>query len=168
MVGLAQIIVATTVLGYGAMAVKDLLKGRTPRDPTDWKTILAAMTQGGGAGIYGDFLFGEFNRFGRTPLESAAGPSLGAASDTLRLWSQLVRGEADGGDALRLALGNTPFVNLFYVRPTLDYLILWDIQEAIAPGTLRRMQRRIERDQGQQMLISPANDRLRTITEVTR
>ena len=164
LVGLAQIIVTTTVLGYGAMAVKDLLKGRTPRDPTDWKTILAAMTQGGGAGIYGDFLFGEFNRFSRTPLETAAGPTLGTASDVLRLWSGLVRGDADAGDALRLALNNTPFINLFYSRPVLDYLILWDIQEAISPGTLRRMQRRIEREQGQSFLISPATDRARPIT----
>jgi len=164
LVGLAQIIVTSTVLGYGAMSVKEILKGRTPRDPTDWRTILAAMTQGGGAGIYGDFLFGEFNRFGRTPLESAAGPTLGAVSDTLRLWSQLVRGDADGGDALRLAINNTPFLNLFYARPTLDYLVLWDIQEALSPGTLRRMQQRIERQQEQRFLVSPAADRARPIT----
>jgi hypothetical protein len=66
--------VTSTVLGYAAMTAKDMLKGKTPRDPKDPNTIIKAFTQGGGAGIYGDFLFGEYNRFGQSPLETAAGP----------------------------------------------------------------------------------------------
>lgn len=162
--GLSQLIVASTIMGYAAMSVKDAIKGKTPRDPTDPKTILKAFTQGGGAGIYGDFLFGEYNRFGQSPLETLAGPTLGTAADMTRLWARMVRGEADAGDAMRLALNNAPYMNLFYTRMALDYLILYDMQEAFSPGTLRRMERRTERETGQTMLFSPSRDRAHPFT----
>lgn len=164
--GLSQLIVASTILGYAAMSAKDAAKGKwPPRDPTDPKTIAKAFTQGGGAGIYGDFLFGEYNRFGQSPLETLAGPTLGTAADATRLWARMVRGDADAGDAMRLALNNTPFMNLFYTRIALDYLILYDMQEAFAPGTLRRMERRAERETGQTFLLSPSRDRAKPFTQ---
>jgi len=162
--GLARVIVSTTILGYAAMAAKDALKGRTPRDPTDPATIRAALLQGGGAGIYGDFLFGEYNRFGRTPLETLAGPTLGTAADAVRLWSKLTAGDADAGDGMRLAINNTPFANLFYTRIALDYMILHDMQEYFAPGTLRRMESRIERENNQTLMYQPSQDRLAPFT----
>jgi len=162
--GLSQVIVATTVLGYAAMVVKDMLKGRTPRDPSDPKTIAAAMVQGGGAGLYGDFLFGQYSRSGNKPLESAAGPVLGTGAEVINLWLKAKEGDADAGDALRLAVNNTPFANLFYTRIALDYLFLYDVQEAISPGTLRRMEQRVQKDNGQTLLWSPANDRLQPFT----
>jgi len=162
--GLSQLIVATTVLGYAASAAKDMAKGKTPRDPTQWQTVLKSMTQGGGAGIYGDFLFGEYSRMGQSPTETVAGPVIGTAGDLVKTWSKMWRGDADGGDALRLALNNTPFLNLFYSRIVLDYLILYDIQEAVSPGTLRRMERRAEKENGQTFLAPPSQDRATPIT----
>lgn len=162
--GLARLIVTSTLLGYGAMSAKDMLKGRSPRDPADPKTWVKAMQQGGGAGIYGDFLFGEFNRFGQSPTETLAGPAIGTAADAARLWAKGVRGEADFGDALRLLQNNTPFLNLFYTRIALDYLILHDVQEYFAPGTLARMERRAVQDQGQTLLYRPSQDRLKPVT----
>src|SRR3546814_16868336 len=70
MLGLAQLMVWTTLAGYGAMSTKDILKGRTPRNPLDPATWAAAFVQGGGAGIYGDFLLGETNRFGGGLLQT--------------------------------------------------------------------------------------------------
>lgn len=163
--GLTQLLVATTILGYAAMAAKDALKGRTPRDPRNPKTIVAAMIQGGGAGIYGDYLFGEWNRFGRSALESTAGPTLSTAQDALSMWSGLWRGKTDAGDALRLAVNNTPFANLFYTRILADYLFLYDVQEALSPGTPQRLEQRTRRENEQTFLWSPARDRVRPITE---
>lgn len=163
--GLAKLITASTVMGYAAMSVKDALKGKSPRDPHDPKTYLKAFTQGGGAGIYGDFLFGEFNRMGQSPAESLMGPVFGVGIDATKLWSKLIRGEADAGDALRLAQNNTPFLNLFYTRMALDYLILYDMQESIAPGTLARMEQSARNNTGQTFLLSPSADRLRPFTD---
>jgi hypothetical protein len=67
-----------------------------------------------------------------------------------------MRGDDTASSAFRLLIANTPFLNLFYLRTTLDYLILYQIQEALDPGSLRRMERRVEREQGQEFLIAPS------------
>ncbi len=154
--GIAMLITTSTVLGYAAMTIKDLLKGRNPRDPADPKTMVAAMLQGGGAGIYGDFLFGDYSRFGRSALETAAGPVPSLSAEVVALGQGLVRGNKDAGDALRLAIDNTPFLNLFYTRILLNYLVLYQMQEAMAPGTLRRMEQRIESQNGQTFWAPPS------------
>jgi hypothetical protein len=150
-----------TMAGYLSMTMKDLTKGYwPPRDPTDPKTWAAAFVQGGAAGIYGDYLFGQVNRFGSGVLETAAGPTIGNAADliTLLLKSRdamvgKITGEeakAPYADALNLALGTTPFVNLFYLRPALDYLFLDSMREAVSPGYIKRQEKRRKTDYGQQ------------------
>src|SRR6202000_989732 len=87
-VAIAHLIAGTTLMGMLAMQAKQVIKGRTPRDPFsgNWPPVwLAALQQGGGLGIYGDFLFGESNRFGGSPEETLLGPSFGTASDALEL-----------------------------------------------------------------------------------
>src|SRR3546814_9952408 len=76
--GIAQLMVWTTLFGYGAMSAKDLLKGREPRPADEPMTWVAAMLQGGALGLYGDFLFGEANRFGGGVISSSLGPVVGA------------------------------------------------------------------------------------------
>jgi hypothetical protein len=157
MIGLAQLIVSTTIFGYLAMAMKDLLKGRTPRDPTDPKTVAAAMAQGGGMGIYGDFIFGEFSRYGRSAVATLAGPTFGQIDDIAEIWTRLRRGEDFGANAMRLAINNTPFINLFYTRTALDYLILYQLQESVNPGFLHRLEGRIMRENEQRFLLPPSS-----------
>lgn len=158
--GLAKLMVMSTIMGYGSMVLKDLIKGRTPRDITDpeqsWKVMLAAMVQGGGAGIYGDFLFGEASRFGQSPIESSVGPVLGAASNFIEIFQGLRDGDDVAARAFREVINNTPFLNLFYTRIALDYLFLYNIQEQMNPGYLRRMEKRIERENNQTFLVKPS------------
>ena len=54
------------------------------------------------------------------------------------------------------AQGNTPFVNLFYTKPALDYLVFYQLQEMVNPGYLRRMERNVKRDQGQEFFLPPS------------
>lgn len=158
---LGAVIAGTTMAGYMSLTMKDWLKGYwPPRDPFDVKTILAAMVQGGAAGIYGDFLFGQTNSFGGGVLETIAGPTIGAVADGVEIAMKLreagegaIEGEEAKmplGDALNLALQNTPYANLFYVRPALDYLMVNSMREAVSPGYLRRQERNRMRDYGQE------------------
>jgi hypothetical protein len=115
------------------------------------------MAQGGGAGIYGDFLFGEVrNRFGGGLLSTLAGPTLGTIEDLADLWGRLRNGDDTAAASFRLALSNTPFLNLFYTRIALDYLVLWQLQEWLNPGAMRRMEQRIEKENAQTFLIRPS------------
>jgi hypothetical protein len=149
----AHIVAASLVMGYLASAAKDLAKGRTPKDPTHPATLMASLVQGGGLGIYSDFLFGRYSRMGNTPLETLAGPTIGTGSDIVSLLQGLREGEAKAGDVFHLALSNTPYVNLWYTRAALDYLIIKQIEEMLSPGTGRRRERRLNEQFGNQSVF---------------
>jgi hypothetical protein len=140
----------------GARALKDLVNGREPRPADDPKTWVAAMLQGGALGLYGDFLFGEANRFGGGLTQSLSGPTLGLIDGGYDLLARLRDGDDAAAASFRFAIQNTPFANLFYTRAALDYLILHSVQEALNPGALRRMEMRIEKENAQQFLLRPS------------
>ena len=156
MLGLATMVGLYTILGYGAMATKDLLKGRTPRDPLDYKTWMAALAQSGGLGIYGDFLFGEVARNSGSLVSTIAGPVAGFGDTVMNLFQRMRDGDDTAAASFRALLNNTPFLNIFYLRPLLDYLILFNIQESLNPGFLRRMEQRIERENNQTFIFKPS------------
>ena len=159
--GLAQLMIATTAFGYGSMYVKDILKGKTPRQFNDdignnAKILTAAMTQGGGLGIYGDFLFGEYSRFGASFTDTLIGPTFGQIDSIAELYSKAVRGQDVSATLLNIAKNNTPFINLFYTRMALDYMFLYQLQEMVSPGYLSRMERRIMKENNQQYYLPPS------------
>lgn len=156
--GLVNAIVGSTVLGYVAMQMKEITKGREPREGFGMDVIFAAMAQGGGAGIYGDFLFGEYNRLGGGALGTIAGPVIGSGADLLGLITKLHSDDPDiRGNAIRLVKGYVPFANLLYLKDAFDYLIWYQLQETINPGYLARNERRIKTQNDQEMWLSPSD-----------
>lgn len=161
LLGMANLVAWSSVFGYMALAAKDLIKGREPRDPLSPTTWSASFIQGGGFGIYTDFLFGEASRFGNKPLETLAGPFASRASSAIDL-IQKSRLAATGEDVdlasnlFRFAQSSTPFAGLFYVKPVLDYLIFYRVQEWLNPGSLRRMEQRVMKENNQQFLLRPS------------
>ena len=171
--GLSQMMVGTTVMGYLSMSLKDILKGKNPaevfdeREGLNTKTFIRAFTQGGGAGIYGDFIFGEFNRYGQSPIETFAGPTLGTAGDILKLFANLREGKTDKvtQQAFRTLVSNTPYINLFYTKAALDYMFIYGLMEKSNPGYLRRMERRMKKDFDQEFYLPPSRYARETIVE---
>tara|TARA_Y100001937_G_scaffold92652_1_gene125470 strand:+ start:388 stop:2916 length:2529 start_codon:yes stop_codon:yes gene_type:complete len=153
--GIIGLLVASGILGYTSMTAKDLLKGRTPRDPTKIKTILAGFLQGGGLGIYGDMLFAETTKsteiFGRL-----AGPVPGSVADIVQAiqFGVFGKGGAAGRQVYRTVTNNIPFLNLFYIKTAFDYLIGYQIAEYLSPGFLRRTERRLKRDYDQEFIFT--------------
>jgi hypothetical protein len=154
--GLGLLMLGSLSFGYAAMTLKDLVKGKKPRPINNPKTWTAAMAQGGGMGIYGDFLFGESSRLGGGFLETLGGPTVGKAADAKRLFDSAKYGEDFGAQGLRFLVSNTPGNNLFYTRMAADYLFLYELQEAMNPGYLRRMERRAEQERGQEWWLRPS------------
>jgi hypothetical protein len=143
------------------MQAKEVLKGREPRPPT-MDTFVAAMLQGGGLGIYGDFLFGQANRYGSGTLETLMGPAIGTFTDAIDLLQRsrdvVTGGEVDlSGDVTRLIKSNLPFANLFYAKFGLDYAVWYQLQEMQNPGYLRRMERRVQRENNQEYIVPPSS-----------
>lgn len=144
----ANTIVGATILGYVAGAAKDLLSGKEARPVDRPETWLAAFIQGGGAGFYGDFLTAQYNRYGSSPIAALSGPNVGNIEQILSIFGKLRDGVDAGASAMNLAVANTPFANVFYLRAALNYSILYNLQEAASPGYLDRMDERMREEQG--------------------
>jgi hypothetical protein len=154
--GLATLMLGSTAFGYAAMSAKDMLKGRSPRPVDETKTWQAAMIQGGGMGIYGDFLFGQSNRFGQGFLTTLGGPTVGKGEEMFKLWNSFKSGEDVAAKAVKFGISNTPYANLFYTRMAADYLFLYELQEAMNPGYLRRMEQSVESETGSEWWLRPS------------
>jgi hypothetical protein len=159
--GVAKLMIGATIMGYISMSTKDILRGREPRDAfsddmmKNKDVFLASFLQGGGAGIFGDFLFGEANRYGQSFTTTLLGPTAGTADDIYSIYSKVLEGDDAATDAFRLGLQNAPLVNLFYTRAAMEYLFLYGIQEAANPGYLKRVEKRLREENDQEYFLSP-------------
>lgn len=92
-------------------------------------------------------------------LETAVGPGLGTVADLGEMMLQA----RDAGlsdqeqfhfsELFNWATQNAPFVNLTYVRPALDFLVLNSLREVASPGAYQRQQRQRRKDYGQQTMF---------------
>lgn len=156
--GIIQLGAGMMLFGYLRDTLADLFQGKEPRAPNDARTWLHALASGGSMGIFGDYLFGQANRFGQGIAESFMGPVAGEGlNDVMTLWNNLK--EYGAGDRtklkdipselFRMAKNNTPFINLFYTRAAFNYLFLASLQEAMSPGYLRRSRENLKKQTGQ-------------------
>jgi len=107
------LLATTTVLGGIALQAKDIAAGREPR-PVDPKFVFAALVQGGGLGIFGDYAFSDVNRFGGGIVSTAFGPTGQLTDDVVKLTlgnlQEAIRGEETNvlGESARFAERYTP------------------------------------------------------------
>jgi len=120
-------------------------------------TMTAAMLQGGALGIYGDFVLGTENRFGQDPITTLMGPGVGTAGDVLKTLIKIRDGDDPSANVVNLMKNNTPFINLFYTRMALDYLVFYRMQEYMNPGYLSRMESRVEEENKQNWWMRPSD-----------
>lgn len=165
------------VAGYVALTAKDLLSGRTRREMFDeegnpnMSVFAAAGLRGGGLGIYGDFIFGEYDRRYQSVLGALAGPVLGQLDPAMALVTAIKEAPGEdfdkkmtriADDSTKLLQNNVPFANVFYLKATLDHLIWWHIREALSPGVFRRSEENIEKNNYQSTWIQPTDGILPT------
>ena len=158
MMSLVPIMLATTALGYVSGAAKDLAKGREPKDPRDPKVFVDAMVRGGGLGLFGDFMFQEYSRYGRSLEQTLLGPGIGTMSDFASLAHKTATGKADAGDFFTFTKNITPGQNLFYTESAFNYLFYYGLMEMNEPGYLRRMERKRMKEYDQDYWLSPSQD----------
>lgn len=157
----AQWAIGMIIGGAVSMQLKEIAKGRNPRDMADINFWAAATLQSGGMGIFGDFLLNDVNRFGGGLASTIGGPVVGFADDLRRLTignlQQAAEGEETkfGAEAIQFAKNYAPMINLWYTRLVLDHLLFFHVQEAVNPGYLQRMQRRVEEQNDQTWWAPP-------------
>lgn len=152
---LANFAITTSLMGALALQLKEISKGRDPRPMTGKAFWGAAMMQGGGLGIFGDFMFSDLNRFGGSLGRTVAGPVVGAIGDTLNLTLGNAVQAATGQDTkfgreMMNYMGRyTPGGSLWYGRLAYERLLLDTARSHVDPdwrGRARRLERRYKRE----------------------
>jgi len=124
------------IMGAMAIQLKEIAKGREPKDwdnPTFWGE---AFFQGGGAGIFGDFIssMGASNRFGNSFAATLTGTGGVFLEDTVKMAMSAYGVATDpltgddtnlGREAVRFAKKYTPFNNVWFARTATERLV-WD------------------------------------------
>lgn len=141
------LLISTTLFGALALQLKQTAAGREPRDPTDADFWGAALLQGGGLGIYGDFLFSNINRYGGGFSTTLAGPVVQRANDIWNLTAgnavQLASGEKThfGRELVKFLRGNTPGSNIWYMRLAWERLLFDQMQHVVDPEANKAFKR---------------------------
>ena len=127
---LAELMLGLTVMGGISVQARNLLKGKDPQDMSNPGFWGQAFVQGGGAGIFGDFIFSDQNRYGNSLTQTALGPMAGLIDDSTRLTMgnlhQFLQGKETklGAEAIKFGQRDTPGSNLWYTRLALERLFL--------------------------------------------
>ena len=154
---------AMSMIGYVSMTAKDILLGKEPKPLDNPKTWANAFIFSGAGGIMGDFVFNDFRGYGRSVPSVVMGP----LGDELQNWGDFFTRLVTGDDAAAKAFNNVirmaPFANLWYTRTALDYMFIYNIQNFLNPGVLRRREKRMKRDYDQQYMkgMRPSTSKLR-------
>jgi hypothetical protein len=151
------------VTGALAIQLKELVKGNDPRPMDTGKFWMAALFQGGGLGIFGDFFQSETSRVGGGIGETLAGPVAGLAGDIIGPIASNITRAVNGEDTLigrdlaGLVRSNTPFFSsAWYVRTAYSRLVADNLQAFLDPEAeliFRRKVKKMAKDYGTQPFI---------------
>tara|TARA_R110000851_G_scaffold193009_1_gene343735 strand:- start:1 stop:2460 length:2460 start_codon:yes stop_codon:yes gene_type:complete len=146
---LADFLISSAVMGGLALQLKEMSKGRDPRPMNDVRFWGPAFLQGGGLGIFGDFLFANENGYGDGLAKSVAGPVVGFGSDVANIAigniAALAKGEDTkvASDMIRFAGRYTPGSSLWYSRLAMERLVVDQAQIWANPKARSSMRRTV-------------------------
>jgi hypothetical protein len=157
------VVAALSMLGgYLRLAGSDIASGREPRTPKNMgdgvKIAMHSLAQGGGLGLFGDFLFGEADRHGGSFGEAIGGPVIGDVAKFTGIWNRWLNSIGTDKafnpwpEIVRWGAGHIPFANLIYIKGAFDYMALFHVLNAVDPKWWNRMNREMEKGQGRTMM----------------
>lgn len=158
------LLLTTTLFGALALQLKQIAAGRDPREMDSAEFWGAATLQGGGLGLYGDFLFADLNRYGGGFAKSLAGPMVERLSDVWTLTGgnivEAVQGKETklGRELVKFMRGNTPGGTIWYIRQAYERVFLDQLQFLIDPAAnkaFKAQQRTWMKNTGQEFYWKP-------------
>jgi len=154
-----KLLVGLTIMGGISIQLKDISKGKEPRDINS-EFIGAALIQGGGTGILGDFIYEGVSgqsRFGHSMATTLLGPGGGFITDTLELGmspaGKLLSGDDTnfGRELAKYMKRYTPGSSLWYTRIITERAIFDEFQDWADPKAKtnwRRLESRYRKEHG--------------------
>ena len=146
-----QLLALSTIAGYLSLTIDDALAGKNPRrfykengefDSDSTLAILRdSFLRGNAASLYSDLLLREMDTAYNSVIQTIGGPAVNMAIQGIGTLSEDIHGHGTAKNNLNFVRQNIPFANLFYIKPALDHLIWFNIQEMLSPGSLRNQER---------------------------
>lgn len=156
---MADFIISTTLMGAFALQMKEIAKGREPREMDNPEFWGSAVFQGGGLGIFGDYMFADYTVYGRNPISSAiAGPMFGLIYDVGKLSigniQELMKGDDPkvASDIIKFAAKYNPASSIWYSRLAFERLIVNQAEmwaDDKAKKRFRQHEKKLKREQNQ-------------------
>lgn len=160
----ASLFVTLTAAGALALQAKSVAQGKDPMNMGTGKFWALAAFQGGGMGIFGDYLNSALNRADKSFFQALAGPQWGLVDDLVRITGGNINALAKekdtnaGREFANLVRRYTPGTSLWYTRLALDRMVWDSIQTELDPGystAFRRIEQRARKEFGQDMWWAP-------------
>lgn len=160
---LSSVAVSMTLAGALSIQLKQIAAGKDPMAMDGWGFWGAAVAQGGGLGIFGDFFLADQNRFGGGFGQTLAGPAAEFAGDVIGLGQSAVQAPFDGGAGLGRNLSNfvrnyTPVASTWWAGQAWQHMILDRLDELVNPRAAQRwkaMETRAMNETGQRYWWRP-------------
>jgi hypothetical protein len=156
---LAAVAMGSILMGAMVIQLRQIITGKEPRQDMDTgKFWLAAVLQGGGLGLFGDFLLQDYNRFGQSFGGTLAGPVVGTAQSLLKAGDLygLAEGEWDAqefaAETFGIASREIPGVNIWYSRLVVERMLLDQVEKMLDPKydtRMLRLEKKMQKDFGQ-------------------
>jgi len=143
-------------LGYASIAAKNMLKGKEPPAWDDPEVLTDALVQSGFAGMFGDFLAGEYGRYYHKWDEATLGAGYATFKDYGELFTGLATGNKDASDVWKNLRYNIPYANLFYMEGALNYGVHYGVMETFSPGYLNTIESRAKAND-EAFMLEPSN-----------
>ena len=134
----AGMVISTTLMAALVIQLKALFAGQDVKPMDDADFWAAAAFQGGGFGIFGDFVKASESRVGGGLAQTAAGPLVGSVDNAVKA------AKGSTTQKIKFVKAELPGQSLWYTRLAFDRLIADQIQREIDPDhadAWRRMAR---------------------------
>ncbi|HET6969824.1 MAG TPA: hypothetical protein VFH92_01755 [Phenylobacterium sp.] len=158
----APMMIALTVGGALAIGLRDIVKGNDPRPMDTPQFWAAALTQGGGLGILGDFFYAAQARNGKSSSLTSLGTGAALVSDLYDLTvgnvAETVQGVHDGRtlddavahanpgrDAAKMLARYSPLSSIWWLRAAWDRAVVDQLQKLMDPAADAEFQRQAQR-----------------------
>ena len=125
-VAISDLIITSTLMGALGLQMKEITKGRDPREMDSPEFWGAALLAGGGLSLFGDFLNSSSNRYGDGLAGTVAGPVVGLLGDIGELTVGNIGEALSGNDtnfaseAISFAGRYTPGSSIWYIRAAIE------------------------------------------------
>lgn len=172
---LAGTFVTLTAMGMVAAQIKQLVAGKELMDMDRGESWLAAAAQGGGLGIFADFIFKDQSRYGSSLTTTLMGPTMATAetllgklliSHTQKAFVAAIEQDPKAFEEVARSFGvtltqevknNLP-TQLWYSKLVFDHYVAQTVSQLADPkyiNKLHKREARLKRDEGRGYLFQP-------------